>query len=359
MGKGKRSAPAPLVGGAATEQDIAAYQAELMGAPIAQSRAIPSAIGLEEQLLPLLQSYYFKSVGSTAEGVSDLYSGLEDGAIKNQGRYGNSLIGLYGDMGTKATEAARNSLTGNARGIYDTMTRTANEDLALGSQLNSQETDFARGAARAAATARGLNFSRQGSDLEILNTYNMGQKRLNERREFAGKAYQMGRDLQTYGAQTYLAPALEGSSIYSVPGLIAGAEGAIGNFGPRVLQPESQYLANVRGNRIQGVLGQEQAAATRNAGITSGLATLAAAFITKGCWVAREAYGKDNPKWLVFREWLFSSAPEWLYDLYMVHGEQFAEFISDKPALKWMVRKTMDFLIMREEKKLTYQIYGC
>jgi hypothetical protein len=76
------------------------------------------------------------------------------------------------------------------------------------------------------------------------------------------------------------------------------------------------------------------------------------------CWVAREAYGKDNPKWLVFREWMLTCAPDWLYDLYMEHGEEFAKFISDKPLLKWMVRKTMDALVSREEKRLSFEIYA-
>lgn len=350
-----------MIGGAATQQDIAAYQAELMGAPVAQSKAIPQAIALEQALMPLLQSHYFGTMGSTARGVQDLYSGLEASSLSAQGRYGNALAGVYGQMGVASTEAARGSLTSDVRGLYDTFTRTANEDLALGTQLNAQETDIAQGAARAAAQARGLNFSRQGGDLEILNTYNMGQQRLNQRRQVAGQAYQMGRDLQGFGAQAFLQPAMQGSQVYSIPGLIGGAEGAIGNFGPQTLQMESQYMANLRASRLQAQMAQDQANATRQAGILSGLATLGSAMIMAPvpCWVAREVYGKDNPKWLVFREWLHTSAPDWLYDLYIEHGEQFAEFISNKPALKWIVRKTMDFLVRREEKRLTYQIYGC
>jgi hypothetical protein len=177
------------------------------------------------------------------------------------------------------------------------------------------------------------------------------------------QGYQMGRDLQNYGAQAYLSPAMQGSQIYSIPSLIGAGEGAIGSYGPRVLQPESQYLANLRGNRLQSQAAADQANATRNAGILSGLTTLAGAAImapvgTFSCWVAREAYGKDNPKWLAFREWLYSSSPDWFFNLYIEHGEEFAKFISDKPALKWLVRKTMDTILNVQKERVEKEIYA-
>lgn len=61
-----------------------------------------------------------------------------------------------------------------------------------------------------------------------------------------------------------------------------------------------------------------------------------------GCWVAREVYGNNNPKWLQFRYWLFNKAPMWLFKLYMIYGEKFAKFISDKPVLKSIIRRWMN-----------------
>lgn len=60
------------------------------------------------------------------------------------------------------------------------------------------------------------------------------------------------------------------------------------------------------------------------------------------CWVAREVYGSANPKWLEFRSWLLNLAPRWFYKLYVSKGEAFAEFISNKPRLKSIIRKWMD-----------------
>lgn len=60
------------------------------------------------------------------------------------------------------------------------------------------------------------------------------------------------------------------------------------------------------------------------------------------CWVAREVYGRHNPSWLLFRRWLLEDAPRWFRNLYIRHGEWFAEFISDKPRLKEVLRRWMD-----------------
>jgi hypothetical protein len=63
------------------------------------------------------------------------------------------------------------------------------------------------------------------------------------------------------------------------------------------------------------------------------------------CWVAREVYGVDDPRWLVFRDWLTADAPTWLHDLYGKHGEAFAAWIRDKPAVKRVLRVFMDSAI--------------
>jgi len=338
-------------------QDMRAYESELMGAPQVQARAIPGAIGLERAIMPELQSYYFDTLRSSTGRLGAFYDQMQGQSISSQRDYGNNLIDMYGNMGASSTEQAIASLDPNARRNYELMQQQGADDLALGTQLNQQETDVAQGAARAAAQARGLQFSRQGGDLEILNTYQMGQARQNQRRQYAGAGLQAAQGMQQYGAQAYLQPAMQGSAIYSIPGMVSGAEGAMGGYGPRVLQPESQYLGDIRNARIQAQMASDQANATRSAGIMSGIAQIGAAAIF-ACWVAREVYGKDNPKWLVFREWLFTCAPEWLYDLYMEHGEEFANYISDKPLLKWAVRKSMDFVISRYESQITNTLFN-
>jgi hypothetical protein len=61
-----------------------------------------------------------------------------------------------------------------------------------------------------------------------------------------------------------------------------------------------------------------------------------------GCWVAREVYGVHDPRWLEFRGWLHTDAPEWLREAYLVHGESFAAWLHDRPLAKRTVRGLMD-----------------
>jgi hypothetical protein len=61
-----------------------------------------------------------------------------------------------------------------------------------------------------------------------------------------------------------------------------------------------------------------------------------------GCWVAREVYGTEDLRWLLFRHWLFNIGPAWLKNLYMRHGERFAKWIADKPRIKSVIRRLMD-----------------
>lgn len=60
------------------------------------------------------------------------------------------------------------------------------------------------------------------------------------------------------------------------------------------------------------------------------------------CWVAREVYGWNNPKWIVFADWLLNTAPRWFRKLYLAQGRSFAAWIADKPGVKRIVRWLMD-----------------
>jgi len=101
---------------------------------------------------------------------------------------------------------------------------------------------------------------------------------------------------------------------------------------------QGSNLLTQQGNvQASGVIGAENA---KTGGINSLLALGATAFAL--CWVAREVYGEDNPKWLLFREWLVSKAPKWFFNLYKDHGEAFAKWVHNKPILKSIIRKWMD-----------------
>jgi hypothetical protein len=273
-----------------------------------------------------------------------VYGNLYDQATAFQQKFGQGQMDLFGGLGAQATRNAYNSMDAGTRGLYDTIQSQASSDLALGSSLNEQETNLGQQAARAAAEARGLNYGNQGVGMEVLNNYNLGQQRLQQRRQYAGQAYQMGQGLQQYGAQAYLQPIMQSSQAFGLGGIYQGAQFGADSLGSGFLQPESQYLANIRGGAIQMANAREAASAQRSAGMAGGIGALVGAMLG-ACWVAREVYGKENPKWTEFRSWLYTESPEWFFNLYISNGEQFADFISDKPFLKKIVKLSMDSIL--------------
>ena len=84
------------------------------------------------------------------------------------------------------------------------------------------------------------------------------------------------------------------------------------------------------------------------------IGTLGSAYIMSGiCWVAREIYGKGDPRWFVFRMWLKYKAPKWFKKLYEKHGESYAEFIKDKPIFKYITKKLMN-MVIKNERLVSY-----
>ena len=344
-------APAPN-----PQADYQQYLAEATNALNVQSALLPLQASLESRLQPMLTQQQMSSLQGQAQGMLGLYGNLYAPAQAFQQRYATDQLTMMGGLGQQATNAAIGSLDANTQGIYNTFGQQALSDLQAGSSLNAQETTQAQQAARAAAQSRGLNFSRQGTDLEVLNTYNMGQKRLQQRQATAQSAYQMGAGQQSVGLQGFLNPAFAASQQYGLTGLVGGAQSMYGNLGSSFLQPESQYLANIRANRIQMETSIQAANAAKSGGIAGGAlsaaGTIGGAMIT-ACWVAREVYGKDNPYWLIFRAWLFDEAPIWFRDLYLEEGERFADFISDKPVFKSVVKMAMDLVVKPRLNLLT------
>lgn len=118
------------------------------------------------------------------------------------------------------------------------------------------------------------------------------------------------------------------------------------NAGINLALQNSSNLGNYRAAIFGAKAGREGAIM---GGLMSGLGSIAGGAIGKYCWVAREVYGENNPKWKLFREWLSTKAPVWLFKVYVKHGEAFATFIKDKPAIKWFIRKLMDLAIKGKE----------
>lgn len=266
---GKANMPAPN-----PEADYQQYVNEGTNALKAQEKLLKLQTAAEARLQPMLIENQMSSLRGQATGLLGLYGDLQPAADKFQQQYATSQMGMMSGLGAQATQAAIGSLDATTRGIYNTFGQQALEGLQVGTGLTSQETNQAQQAARAAAQARGLQFSRQGGDLEILNTYALGQQRQQQRQAIAQAAYQMGAGQQQFGYQGYLTPSFGASQQFGLPGIVSGAQTTYGALGQSsFLTPESQYMANIRANRIQMETAIQSANAQRSGAIIGGVAS--------------------------------------------------------------------------------------
>ena len=106
----------------------------------------------------------------------------------------------------------------------------------------------------------------------------------------------------------------------------------------------------------RAAIASEQAGSATGQAVGNLVGTVLGAGIQHGfgnlfCWVAREVYGKGDPRWFIFRTWMQYDAPKWFRKFYGRYGKQYAQFISNKPALKWLTRKAMDIVIENKRSR--------
>jgi hypothetical protein len=192
--------------------------------------------------------------------------------------YSNDLMGMYGRLGAQSTNSAINSLGAQGTANYNMFQQQAGEGLALGSSLSAQDTNAAQQSARAAMAARGLG-GNQAVGQEVLNSYQLGNQRQQQRQQMAGQAYQMAGQQQAFGANAYMAPAVAGGEMFGLQNMMGATQNSFNNLGGQFLQPESQYLANIRANRMQQENANNAASATRSAGIMGAVGSVAGAYL--------------------------------------------------------------------------------
>ena len=258
-------APAPN-----PQADYNQYLAEAQNALNVQSAVLPQMAGIELRLAPALAQSKMAGYETMATGMLGLSERLYEPSMAMQQRVAQGQMGLMAGLSPGATQAVIGGMDATTRGIYETFGRQALTDLQAGTGLSQQEITLAQQSARAAAEARGVNLSRQGTDLEILNTYKLGQQRLAQRQAAAAQAFQMGQGVQQLGMTGYLSPSINMAQGYTVPGLMTAAQGGYAGIGESFLTPESQYMANIRANRIQMETSIAAANAQRSGAIWGG-----------------------------------------------------------------------------------------
>ena len=216
-----------------------------------QANNLGAASDYEAGLMGKLQGNFIDKYESQVSGLLGLQLGMLGNVNKFQNQYSNQMLGMQGNLMKGAIGAQYNAMDAGGRSMYDQINKQALNGLRMGSSLSAEDTQYAQQNARAAAEARGVNFSRQGSDLEVLNSYNVGQARLKERQAQAQSAYQNSQKLQEMGINAIYSPNYQSSQQAGLYGQLQMANQALGALAPSMLSPESQYFANLRNSQMQ------------------------------------------------------------------------------------------------------------
>lgn len=248
--------------------------------------------------------------------------------------------------GGRATEALRNA-DPYQKALLQGMNQYALQSAGAAGRLSPEAQRNAEQQARLYGQARGRVGDTSTIAAEIMNR----EAAMGQRRQEAVNAAQMAFNANRMTSADPFQAILGRPSNAAQLGMAQTqfAQGMAGQQGPQLFDPNaginlalgqnanlSNYNANIYGSQAAFAGAQEQARGAMIAGIAQGLGA------AKGCWVAREVFGEDNPKWLYFRAWLYTKAPKWFYNLYLKHGERFAEFIQNKPVLKSVIRMWMN-----------------
>ena len=317
------------------------YYKEMMDTIRAQVDSAPKILAAERELTPQFQQLQYEQMTGQAKNLQQFYSEQMTPFAK--------LGGQYADVASRYTmtpiaQGSRSAYEAGLNGgadLQNLMRSQALGDLNAGMSLTPEMQRQAEQQSRASMSARGLAMGNQGIASEILGSYNMGMQRQDRARQYATTV--LGNDMNMSGAgfQQYGQPMMNNiMQGYSPTSVANNALGMNQNLGGSYIQPESQYAANIYQGNYNAQLQANVATASNNATMIGGAMAMVGG-IAK-CWVAREVYGEDNPRWLMFRDWLTNNAPKWLDRLYIAKGEAFAKFISNKPVLKFAIRKLMD-----------------
>lgn len=320
------------------------YAAASSAAVNAQLDNLPSQIGVE-RAAQLGNSYTYSDSGGQQHTVD--FTGMGDNAlIANQIAAAQQSAPALAQLQLSTAQQYEPQFTALARqqlqqadptgfALSEQFKQGALDDLNQGTNLSDQQTRNIQQSTRSAQNARGNVFGAAPSAEEAFNMFSSGEALKAQRQQVAATALGMGNTSAQFGG---LQGAQQGSSpfatmtpnrAFSYADPAAGAQGAQFALG--------KYQGDLTQYQLKSSVGDPVNRWSNIAGTVIGAAASAAA-----CWVAREVYGVDNPRWLLFREWMLTKAPAWLRNLYLRYGERIARWLENKPTLKKLIKLWMD-----------------
>ena len=236
----------------------------------------------------------------------------------------------------------------------------SNQGANLSAGLANQATGLAAQQSNQTAAMQGLGLQYQGY-------YGSGAQQLQGQQ--ANQAAQLQNAQYQSGLLTTAANLAQSTAVnpYS---LILGQSGALGNaMGSAsaaganngqslasMYNPFNTQLINTLTNSgTQTSLANQSNTANAMGGAMSSLGTAGGALggnwgalLGAMCWVARTCYGVENPKWMQFRHYLLTKAPDSLRQLYIDYGEGIAERLAELPFTRIRIRQLLDQILTEE-----------
>lgn len=263
MGKGDVNMP-----------DERSYAGETASALKAQVKLAPRLYGAEAQYRPLYNQLDLSSIntmltgGGGQPGLLSLYqnqiaptlSAIDQQSLATQR---GADISDVARLGPQATQAILNANPQNAA-LVNELNRQAQAELALGGQLTPDQIRQMQQASRAGYAARGLSQSNAAIADEVIRQYQLSGAEQARRRAFAAGI--VGMNQQVTGDPFQAILGRPSQVLGMTPGVASNAYGMTQNIGPQLFNPESQYNADVYGQRYMSQLqANTSAAANRTA----------------------------------------------------------------------------------------------
>ncbi len=260
-------------------------------------------------------------------------------------------IGDIESMGSRATAAL---LASNPyqKSLLDKLNAQANAGLDAGSSVDPETMRSIRNSVLGGAGGMGWGMDPAAMAALGMSTGQAGQALRSQRQQQAMSTMQANQSvmgdpfLQILGRSS--------GSGQMAAGMMDSAKSSAANTGPQLFNAESSYAGNLYGSN-QAYDWQYKQATPSTMGKVGMVTDTVGSFIGKVaggmCWVAREVYGAEDPRWMIFREWLLCSAPNWLRDAYLKHGRTWSGWVRRSPLLKRAVRRLMDVAVSRQLRK--------
>lgn len=290
---------------------------------------------------------------SQAELLAELYRSILGPLAREEIGAGRAA-----DVGAFEQFAPRIAGAGGTAAMDSELASQILADLRAGAELSGGERQRLQQSVRGAQTARGVGYGRNDAAAEGLAEYLAGSQLRSQR---------LGRAMDFSAVRNRASTDLFGMLTGRPPAGASFASELFGETQPRLPTTDpfgNKYAENLFGDALgqywADLFSRRQKNAAENAATMQMAGAIASGALQGGgsaigkCWVAREVFGADDPRWFLFRDWLVHLAPGWFRALYLRYGERFAAWLHGKPRLKtvirWWMRGRIRRLMKRTEK---------